>query len=87
MTDGERLFVIGCLEYCQVEGDISDPEYAIAQKIIDKLKGECRVPEEGMRTRLRQVKNPGIILSFPPIEPPVPPEPPINWDEEVKKLK
>jgi hypothetical protein len=82
MTDGERLFVIGCLEYCQVEGDISDPEYAIAQKVIDKLKGECRVPVEGMRIRLRpQHRRLGIVVSFPSSEPPV------DWDEEAKKLK
>ena len=87
MTDGERLFVIGCLEYCQVEGDISDSEYVIAQKIIDKLKGNCLPSKEGMRTRLRQVKNPRIVLSFPPIEPPIPPEPPVDWDKEAKKLE
>jgi len=97
MTDGERLFVIGCLEYCQVEGDISDSEYVVAQKIIDKLKGECRVPVEGMRTRLRQVKTRRIVLSLwdtlkntippPPIELSIPPEPPVDWDKEAKKLE
>ena len=82
MTDGERLFVIGCLEYCQVEGDISDSEYAIAQKVIDKLKGEYRIPEDGMRPQLRpQHRRLGIVLSFPSLEPPV------DWDEEAKRLK